>query len=46
MEIDPICLMELDEENVMYVSEYKGQKIYFCAPECKRAFDANPQMYL
>jgi YHS domain-containing protein len=28
------------------VSEYKGQKYYFCAPGCKKAFDKEPEKYL
>ncbi|TET13505.1 MAG: YHS domain-containing protein, partial [Dehalococcoidia bacterium] len=27
-------------------SEYKGKTYYFCAPGCKKAFDADPEKYL
>lgn len=28
------------------VREYKGQKYYFCCPDCPRKFDKNPAQYL
>lgn len=45
--IDPVCKMTVDEKKAAGgMSEYKGQKYYFCAPGCKRAFDKNPGKYL
>lgn len=44
--IDPVCKMQVDESKCNITSEYKGRKYYFCAPGCKRAFDANPEKYL
>jgi len=46
MAIDPVCKMEVEEKKAAAVSEYKGKKYYFCAPGCKKAFDANPEKYL
>ena len=42
MAIDPICKMHVEEKTARWVSEYKGQKFYFCAPGCKRTFDKDP----
>jgi len=42
---DPICDMEVDESTAKWSSDYQGKKVYFCAPGCKRAFDANPEKY-
>lgn len=42
---DPICGMEVDERTARYMSEYQGKTYYFCAPGCKRTFDANPEQY-
>ena len=42
---DPVCNMECDEKTAAK-SEYKGKKYYFCAPGCKKAFDADPEKYL
>ncbi|KAA3644265.1 MAG: YHS domain-containing protein [Chloroflexi bacterium] len=46
MAIDPVCGMEVDEQNAAATSEYQGQTYYFCAPGCKAAFDKDPQKYL
>jgi len=44
--IDPVCHMTVDEKNAAATSEYKGQKYYFCAVGCKKAFDKDPEKYL
>ncbi len=46
MPVDPVCKMQCDEKTAKAVSEYKGQKYYFCAVGCKKAFDKNPERYL
>lgn len=46
MAIDPVCGMEVNEQNPAATSEYKGQTYYFCAPGCKAAFDKDPEKYL
>jgi YHS domain-containing protein len=46
MAIDPVCHMEVDEKDAKITSEYKGQTYYFCAPGCKTAFDADPEMFI
>ena len=40
---DPICGMEVDEEEAPATSEYKGKTYYFCAVSCKNEFDKNPE---
>jgi Cu+-exporting ATPase len=45
MAIDPVCGMEVDEKTAPAKSEYKGKTYYFCAPGCKKTFDANPEKY-
>lgn len=42
---DPICGMEVNEKTAPAKSEYKGKTYYFCAPGCKKTFDANPAKY-
>jgi len=44
--IDPVCHMEVETETAEWTSEYQGKQYYFCAPGCKRSFDADPQKYL
>jgi YHS domain-containing protein len=43
---DPVCGMEVDEKKAAATSQYKGKTYYFCAPGCKKAFDADPERYL
>ena len=43
---DPVCKMRIDPATAAGMSEYQGQKIYFCNPGCKKKFDANPEAYL
>jgi YHS domain-containing protein len=45
MAIDPICKMTVDEKTAKWKSEYKGKAYYFCAPGCKKKFDAHPEQY-
>jgi len=46
MAIDPVCKMTVDENMAAATSDYKGQKYYFCAVGCKKAFDQDPEKYL
>jgi len=43
---DPVCGMDVDPETAAGKSEYKGTTYYFCAPGCKKSFDADPEKYL
>lgn len=42
---DPVCGMDVDENNPPATSEHEGRTYYFCAPGCKREFDTNPEKY-
>ncbi len=46
MAIDPVCKMQVDEQKNAGTSAYNGKTYYFCAPGCKRKFDAEPEKYL
>ena len=35
-----------EDSKAAATSEYQGRTFYFCAPGCKRRFDAEPQRYL
>jgi xanthine dehydrogenase accessory factor len=43
---DPVCGMSVEPSKASYVSEYRGEKYYFCCGGCKQAFDAHPESYL
>ena len=42
----PVCGMDVDEATAKHTTEFKGQKYYFCAPGCKKAFEGKPQTCL
>jgi YHS domain-containing protein len=43
---DVVCGMTIDPKTAAGQSEYQGKTYYFCAPGCKRKFDANPQQFV
>ena len=43
---DPVCGMELQEEDVVAKSDYKGKTYYFCEASCKTKFDKDPDKYI
>ena len=42
--IDPVCGMKVNKDT-SYKSDYKNKTYYFCALNCKQAFDKNPEKY-
>jgi len=46
MAVDPVCGMEVKEDEAAATSVYKGKTYYFCAPGCKKKFDEHPEAYL
>jgi YHS domain-containing protein len=43
---DLVCNMDVEEKTAKYKTLYQGKYYYFCAPGCKKAFEANPQKYI
>lgn len=43
---DPVCEMDVEIATAKWTSDYQGQRYYFCAPACKKAFDTDPERYL
>ena len=43
---DPVCGMQVDEQNAAAQSEYEGQTFYFCSEGCKEKFEQNPEQYI
>jgi YHS domain-containing protein len=43
--IDPMCGMQLDEQQSAITSQYMNRTYYFCSLGCKRQFDVDPQRY-
>jgi YHS domain-containing protein len=47
MTVDPVCKMDVDENNPPGgISEHNNKTYYFCAPGCKVVFDRDPDKYL
>jgi len=44
--IDPVCGMEVTEENAACSYDYKGRTYYFCAESCRDRFAADPTRFL
>ena len=45
-DIDPVCGTEVNESKADHQVAHMGNKYYFCAPECKTAFEENPEKYI
>ncbi len=43
--LDPVCGMEVDPQTAPASTVYREQRIYFCAPACRRAFEKDPERY-
>ena len=43
--VDPVCKMTIAPKTAAGSSEYKGVTYYFCALNCKKKFDADPEAY-
>ena len=44
MAIDPVCGMEVDENQALRVT-YEGQNYYFCSEDCRDEFNEAPDEY-
>lgn len=44
--IDPVCRMRINRLFAAAQMEHGGQTYYFCIPECKEKFAADPEKYL
>lgn len=43
---DPVCQMDVEEDEAAATSEFEGRKYYFCNPACKAAFDQDPRRFV
>lgn len=44
--VDPVCGMTVVKTGAAATSTYKGETYYFCNPNCKTRFDADPEAFL
>jgi YHS domain-containing protein len=45
MAVDPVCGMQVDEEEAAAGLEYEGETYYFCSRGCMAKFKNDPQAY-
>lgn len=43
---DPVCGMEVDENQAKHKTQHAGETYYFCASACKETFEKDPERYL
>ena len=46
MVTDPVCKMEIEQDQAAATAEYAGQTYYFCSQGCKQQFEQEPERYL
>ncbi|MEO6119324.1 MAG: YHS domain-containing protein [Terriglobales bacterium] len=46
MPIDPVCKMEVSEDEAAGHTEYNGQDFYFCTRGCEEKFTHNPSEFV
>ena len=44
-QIDPVCGMQVNNQQSAEKSQHQGQIYYFCSEDCKRKFDQKPEQY-
>jgi Cu+-exporting ATPase len=42
---EPVCGMQVNEQQAAGKSEHQGETYYFCSASCKQRFDQDPQRY-
>jgi Cu+-exporting ATPase len=45
-QLDPVCGMEVTEEEAACSYEFKGRKYFFCADACRDEFVAHPDRFV
>jgi len=45
MAVDPVCKMDINEEDASGKVEYNGRTYVFCSPGCRDEFEKNPEKY-
>ena len=45
MATDPVCGMEIDEEEAEARAEHEGKTFFFCSESCKEQFESDPEAF-
>ena len=43
---DPVCGIQVDEQQAAETAEYLGKTYYFCSEGCRRKFEQRPEQYV
>lgn len=43
---DPVCGMQINQQQAAAKRGHLGRTFYFCSPACAQEFDADPHRYL
>jgi YHS domain-containing protein len=46
MAIDPVCGMDVNENNPPAKTNYENKTYYFCSEECKSDFEEEPEDFI
>lgn len=46
MPIDPVCKMHVNISEAAASFDYHGETVYFCAVECEKKFEKDPDGYM
>jgi YHS domain-containing protein len=46
MAIDPVCGMQVNENNRELQTQFAGKKYFFCSEECRKEFESEPDEYI
>jgi Cu+-exporting ATPase len=44
--VDPVCGMNISDEETMGTSEYEGKTYHFCSFGCQEQFDEDPYKFV
>jgi YHS domain-containing protein len=45
MATDPVCRTPVDEEKVLFKTQYGGQTYFFCSLDCVEEFENDPERF-
>ncbi len=46
MHTDPVCKMQVSEDNAEATAQQSGKTFYFCSQQCADQFKREPQKYM
>ena len=44
--IDPVCGVQVTQQNAAGRSAHQGKTFYFCSEDCEKQFDQDPEPYV